>query len=167
VSDTAFQVRLAEPDEFAQIGDITVRGYVNDGLLSDSDFYADRLRDVAARAADSEVWVAVGEPDGRLLGSVTFCPVGSASRELATETEGEFRMLAVDPDARGLGVGRALVEQCLRRGRELGFDSVVLCSLPMMGPARGLYSALGFERDPGLDWSPVDDVLLEGFRISL
>lgn len=167
MSDAAFTIRLAEPAEYAEIGEITVRSYLDDGLLRQSDFYADRLRDVAARAADSEVWVAVRSSDGTLLGSVTFCPLGSAYRELAADTEGEFRMLAVDPQGRGLGAGRALVEQCLRRSRELGFTSVVLCSLPVMGTARALYGSLGFERDPELDWSPVDGVLLEGFRIPL
>ncbi len=161
-----FEIRLAEESEYTAIGETTVRGYVSDDLLSNSDFYAERLRDVAARAADSEVWVAVDD-DGRVLGSVTFCPLGSSYRELAEDTDGEFRMLSVDPAARGRGVGRALVAQCVQRSRELGFTDVVLCSAPAMHTARRLYASAGFVRDPALDWSPVEGVLLEGFRLTL
>lgn len=166
MSERTFDIRLAEEHEFAEIGDVTVRGYVNDDLLSHSDFYATRLRDVASRAADSEVWVGVDE-QGKVLGSVTFCPLGSSYRELATDEDGEFRMLSVDPSARGMGVGRALVEQCVKRGRELGFKSLVLCSAPDMHAARRLYAGAGFVREPELDWSPVEGVYLEGFRLNL
>ena len=38
-------------------------------------------------------------------------------------------MLAVSPGARGRGVGQALVEQCLRRSRELGFVGVRMSSM--------------------------------------
>ena len=55
------------------------------------------------------------DDDGTLLGSVTSCPPGSPWRELSVEGEGEFRMLAVAPAARGRGVGEALVRQCEER----------------------------------------------------
>ncbi len=160
-------IRLAEPDELDEIGEITVRGYVYDGFLDSSDSYAPTLRDAASRAAQGELWVAIGSTSGRLLGSVTFCPLGSPYRELATDTEGEFRMLAVDPAARGLGVGRGLVQHCLDRSRALGFTEVVLCSLPAMTSAHSLYQSLGFVRDVRLDFSPVPGVDLWGFRATL
>lgn len=162
-----FSIRLAQPEDLAEIGEITVRGYEFDGFLDGSESYAEQLRDASARSAEAELWVAVDESSGRPLGSVTFCPLGSPYRELAAQTEGEFRMLAVDPSARGLGVGRALVEHCLDRSRRLGFTGMVLCSLPAMTAAHALYSTLGFVRDPELDWSPIPGVELLGFRLDL
>jgi ribosomal protein S18 acetylase RimI-like enzyme len=168
VSDIgAVLIRLAEPAEFGRVGEITVRGYAHDGFVSATDSYADRLRDAAARATEAELWVAADRSGGRLLGTVTFCPPGSAYRELATENEGEFRMLAVDPSARGLGAGKALVRHCLDRSRLLGFTGVVLCSLPTMTTAHALYTAMGFSRELALDWSPLPGVELWGFRASL
>jgi len=160
----SFEIRVATAAEYAEVGEITVRAYTVEGFLEPADAYAHRLRDAAARAVEAELWVAVEPGTGRLLGSVTFCPRGSAYRELAGEHDGEFRMLAVDPRARGLGVGRALVERCLERSRELGDSSVVICSLPAMRAAHRLYSSLGFDREPALDWSPVPGVELLGFR---
>lgn len=166
VSDT-FEIRLARETDYREVGEITVRGYVHDGFLVPSDDYAAELRDATSRAERAELWVAAERDDARLLGSVTFCPQGSTYRELADDTEGEFRMLAVDPAARGLGVGRALVQHCLDRSRELGFTAVVLCSLPTMTAAHALYTSMGFARDPSLDWWPVPEVELWGFRSSM
>ncbi|MEJ7629432.1 MAG: GNAT family N-acetyltransferase [Nocardioidaceae bacterium] len=163
----AFEIRLATHEDYHEVGEITVRGYAHDGFLEASDDYASSLRDAAGRAADAQLWVVAARASGRLLGSVTYCPLGSPYRELSTQTEGEFRMLAVDPAARGLGVGRALVQHCLDHSRDLGFTGVVICSLPAMTAAHRLYESLGFVRDGALDWSPVPGVELLGFRHTL
>jgi len=160
VSD--LEIRLARPSEYADVGEVTVAGYRVDGFLDGTDDYEEDLRDAEDRATASELWVAVR--DGRVLGTVTFCPPGAGHRELAADDEGEFRVLAVSPNARRMGVARALVEQCFTRARELGLAEMVLCSLPAMTSAHGLYRSLGFSRDPSLDWEPVPGIVLWGFR---
>ena len=104
-------IRLATPDDFARVGELTVAAYAphTDGP---TDFYIERLRDVASRAQEAEVWVA--EIDGQVAGAVTRTPLGSPWREIARDDEAEFRMLAVDPDFQGRGVARSLVAQGLR-----------------------------------------------------
>ncbi|HET7173774.1 MAG TPA: GNAT family N-acetyltransferase [Nocardioidaceae bacterium] len=158
-------VRQAEPAEYAMVGELTVLAYRADGLAADDNGYATSLRNAAGRAVAAELWV--GELDGSVAGSVTFCPPGSPYRQLAGPDEGEFRMLAVEPEARGRGVGRALVLKCFDRSRELGLGAIVLCSLPSMRAAHALYGSLGFARDPGLDWEPTPGVPLLGFRATL
>ncbi len=167
-------VRPAHVGELARVGDLTVDAYVADGHLGPDDDYAHHLRDAATRAREAELYVAVlgdpasGEPaTGPVVGTVTFCPEGSPWRELAGPGEGEFRMLAVDPDARRRGVAEALVAVCLERSRELGYDAVVLCSLPIQQAAHRIYARLGFVRVPERDWSPVEGVDLLAFRLAL
>jgi ribosomal protein S18 acetylase RimI-like enzyme len=145
-----------------RVAELTVRAYVSEGLLSPDDHYIQQLRDVAARIHTAEVWVA--ELRRQVVGAVTFCPPGSAYRELSVEGEGEFRMLAVDPAARGRGAARALVQRCIDRCRELGLAELVLCSMPTMTPAHGLYASLGFRRDESLDWDVGPGLRLVGFR---
>lgn len=160
-----FEVRLARAAELAEVGRLTVAAYVGDGLLDPTDDYVDQLANADRRAREAEVWVAV---DGhRLLGTVTFCAVGSAYREIGRDGEGEFRMLAVSPDARGLGVGQALVERCLLRAGELGYAGVRMCSMDRMTSAHRVYERLGFTRAPEDDWSPVPGVNLLAYATTL
>jgi ribosomal protein S18 acetylase RimI-like enzyme len=164
-------VRPVRAGELDAVGRLTVAGYDADGHLLRADGtydheYAAWIGDAAGRADDSEVLVAV---DGDLLlGTVTWCPPGSASAQLARQAhQGEFRTLSVDPGARGRGVGRALVAACVERAHEAGLREVLLCSLPEMTTAHRLYVAMGFVRRPDLDWSPSSDVRLWGFALTL
>jgi ribosomal protein S18 acetylase RimI-like enzyme len=76
-------------------------------------------------------------------------------------------MLGVHPSHRRQGVAESLVSVCLERSRELGYDAVVLSSLPVQQPAHRLYERFGFRRLPERDWSPVEGVDLLAFRLEL
>jgi ribosomal protein S18 acetylase RimI-like enzyme len=160
------RIRRARPEEHAEIGAVTIAAY-EPFLLGAEDDYRERLLDVAGRDREAEVWVATPDDSDEILGNVTVCPEGSAWRELALEGEGEFRMLAVAPSAQGRGVGRALTELVVERCRSEGASGIVLCSLPQMHAAHGIYERLGFRRDPALDWHPMPDVDLIAYRLEL
>jgi GNAT superfamily N-acetyltransferase len=151
------EVRRATTDEYERIGDLTVRAY-EAFTLGPDDPYVARLRDAASRAESAELWVAV-EGD-RLLGNVTYCPPGSPWREIGRDDEGEFRMLAVDPDARGAGAGSALAAICEERAKEHGATGMALSTLAEMTGAHRIYTRLGYHRDTMRDWSPLPDVHL-------
>ncbi len=159
------EVRIATTSELARVGELTVLGYAHDGFVTAADGYARTLADATTRASLAEVYVAVH--DTSLVGTVTFCPPESPLCELSSDGEGEFRMLAVDPAARGLGAARALVNRCFERSAELSLDQIVLCSMPTMVKAHGLYSSFGFVRDPDLDWEPEPGLTLWAFRASV
>lgn len=153
-------IRPAAPDEYAALGEITAQAYLGDGLLDfgESDRYLDELRDVAKRAAEAEVLVAVA--DGQVLGGVTFVPAGGPMADIARAGEAEIRMLAVSPEARGRGVGEALVRACLERARSVeGCVRVVLSTQRSMHAAHRIYGRLGFTRTPERDWNPLPDLL--------
>lgn len=161
-----FLIRRATPADYAAVGEITARSYVEDGHLPPGSAYAAVLADAGARAAGAELWVAV-EESGEVLGSVTFAPPGSPYAEVSDGDEGEFRMLAVAHGARGRGVGEALVRQCVDRARELGLTGVALSTQPSMGPAHRVYERLGFSRAPERDWEPVPGIRLLAYRLRL
>lgn len=160
------EIRLAVPEEYAAVGELTAEAYLADGLVPAGSGYDVALRDAASRAEKAELWVAL-DSTGSLAGTVTYCPVGSPFRELATDDEGEFRMLAVSPTARGLGAGTALTRHCLDRARADGHSSVVLSTSPHMPAAHRIYTRLGFTRLPDRDWSPVPGVHLLALSLSL
>ncbi|MET1060027.1 MAG: GNAT family N-acetyltransferase [Nocardioides sp.] len=158
------QVRPALPSEYGAVTEITVAAYVDGGYIPPEADYVAELGDTGTRAAGAEVWVATDGED-RVLGSVTWCPAGSTWREIARDDEGEFRMLAVAADARGRGVGDALVRACLETARAAGLGGVAISTMDKMTDAHRLYQRLGFSRAPEADWSPVDGVFLLAFRI--
>lgn len=164
-------IRVAREEEYAAVGALSVAGYDADGYLTypDGTFdddYAGWLADATSRAQKSTLLVAL---DGdELVGTVTWCPYGSGDAQLAKEPhQGEFRTLSIAPEARGRGIGRALVEHCLERARSAGLTEVLLFSLKEMLPAHRLYTRLGFVRRPDLDWSPEPEVNLWAFSLTL
>lgn len=161
---TAVTVRLARADEFGEVGEVTARAYA-DFVLGPDDPYLTRLRGADVRAREAELWVA--EADGTLLGTVTRTPAGSSWREVAADGEGEFRMLAVSPEARGRGVASALVDHVIDRCRADGDTAVVLSSLEEMRAAHRIYARAGFRRTPERDWDPVPGVHLITYRLEL
>lgn len=145
------EIRLIRPDEYGALGEITVRAYrelLGGGPLGP---YENQLLDVACRAEDSEVFVAL-DNDGTLLGGVTYVP--GPEREMSEFSDPDaagIRMLAVDPGAQRSGAGSALVETCVERARTQGRRRVILHSTPAMTIAHGIYRRLGFDRAAELD----------------
>ena len=71
---------------------------------------------------------------------------GSALQQVAAPGEREIRMLGVAREARGEGVGEALVRSCIERARMDNASALVLWTRLNMEAAQRLYARLGFTR---------------------
>lgn len=80
-------------------------------------------------------WIA--ELDGERVGAV-FVVRKSA-------TTAQLRMLILAPQARGLGLGGRLTEECIGFARQKGYARITLWTHSCLGAARGIYAARGFE----------------------
>src|SRR5512144_2429746 len=71
-------LRLARPEEFAEVGEVTLAAYVADGFLERDEEYAEELRAASHRAENAELVVAVDRDSHAVVGTVTFCRPGPA-----------------------------------------------------------------------------------------
>ena len=75
-------------------------------------------------------------------------PVGCGGVTRFDETRAELKRMYVAPDARGLGLGRRLLDALEDEARRLGYVAVVLETGDRQPEALGLYESTGYERIP-------------------
>jgi ribosomal protein S18 acetylase RimI-like enzyme len=90
--------------------------------------------------------IVVAERDGRIVGAVAYVGPGRPKAAHFDRSWPIIRLLVVEPQSRGGGVGRALAEECVRRAKRDGAGAVALHTSPIMTVALSLYLRMGFRR---------------------
>ena len=163
------QFRIAESHEHAAVAQVILESYAEYGPLLPPEAwerYSQNILDVRSRMTESELLIAV--EDGEIVGSATFYPHGlkRTQSEWPREWTGA-RLIAVLPERRGRGIGKALVEECIRRSREQGAAAFALHTTPYMQLAQGMYERMGFVRVPEFDFHPRPGLTVMAYRYDL
>jgi GNAT superfamily N-acetyltransferase len=167
-------IRRCTADEYAHIGQMLVHAYATlPGMPQpheQPDYYA-MLADVGKRDGNSSirVFVAASELDAP-VGSIDFIgdmrQYGAGGVASSIADAAGIRLLAVRPDWRGAGIGKALTRYCIEHARTLRKSSVVLHTTRVMQTAWSMYERMGFVRFPEIDFQQ-GSLQVFGFRLQL
>jgi len=100
-------------------------------------------------AGRDALWIA--EHAGRPVGSIAI------QHDHGRRGWAKLRWYFVEAEARGMGVGRRLMQTALRFARQAGYEGVALWTVDDLHAARRVYEASGFalaEQTIGCDWAP-------------
>ena len=163
-------IRDARADEWAAIANLTLAAYAEYATVMEPVAWSALAQAVRTALASDEVAERiVAEHDGELVGSVLLYPpqVDTYHGALAPTSVPEVRLLAVAPAARGQGVGRALMRECIERARRAGATELGLHTSDSLRVAIHLYERLGFVRAPAYDFQPNGAEVVKAYRLPL
>lgn len=169
-----YSVRNAQPSEFAEIGKLMVQAYSQlEGFPKESEQpnYYRMLANVGELTAkpQTEILVAISA-DARIAGAVVYFGdmkhYGSGGTATQEQHAAGFRLLAVDPSARGQGVGKLLTNACIDKARAQKLRQVIIHTTMAMQTAWKMYEGIGFKRSQDLDFMQ-GELAVFGFRLPL
>ncbi|MGX1929275.1 GNAT family N-acetyltransferase [Flagellimonas sp. 2504JD4-2] len=173
-SGQPFIVRNAKPPEHKIIGQLMVQVYAGlEGFPKQAEQpeYYKTLANIGdfTKKPGVELMVAV-TPENKIIGGVLYFEnmkyYGSGGTAPQEKNASGFRLLAVHPDGRGLGVGRALSITCIEKAKEKNHKNVVIHTTEFMKVAWKMYEKLGFKRAEDLDFIQVE-LKVYGFRLKV
>lgn len=85
----------------------------------------------------------VAEYNGEILGGAGIYPTDNLPKETC-----ELVKMYLSPKARGISLGRKLIEQCILKAKELNFSTIYLESMPELKKAISVYEKFGFQYVP-------------------
>ncbi|MGH1366191.1 MAG: GNAT family N-acetyltransferase [Calditrichia bacterium] len=174
MASNKYTLRDALPGEFPEIGKLMVRVYsVLEGFPTPEEqpAYYKLLANIGSltNSPQTRLLVAV-TPSGKIGGAVVYFGdmqyYGSGGTATSEKNAAGFRLLAVDPAARGNGLGKLLTNACIQTAKSAGLNQMVIHSTEAMKIAWGMYERIGFIRSEDLDFMQ-GELEVFGFRLKL
>jgi GNAT superfamily N-acetyltransferase len=137
------QLRDYSPTDAAAVNALAVTAFEEfSNAYDDWSGFKTKISAMSSLATSGEIVVA--EHQSRLVGAVAYIGPHKPKSEIFRPEWPIMRMLVVSPEARGLGAGRALAEECLARAKR---DKAVIFALhtsELMAVALSMYQRMGF-----------------------
>jgi GNAT superfamily N-acetyltransferase len=169
----AYTIRNANPSEFETIGKLLVQVYSQlEGFPKESEQpnYYKMLANIGELTTKPETQLLVAVCNDKIAGAVVYFSdmqyYGSGGTATKEQNASGFRLLAVDPSTRGLGIGKLLVLDCISKAKDKKHRQMIIHSTKAMETAWKMYENLGFKRSEDLDFMQ-GELPVFGFRLLL
>lgn len=171
MNNQQYTIRNAKPSEFETIGQLMVQVYSQlEGFptAEEQPNYYKMLANIGelTQKPGTELLVAVSSENTIAGGVVYFNDMqyygsgGTATKELNASG---FRLLAVDPEIRGAGIGKLLTNACIQKAKDEKHQLIIHTTMAMQ-TAWKMYENLGFQRSEDLDFMQ-GELPVFGFRL--
>lgn len=142
----AARIRLARNHDSDEVRAVALSAHaIYREILSPEEWERMRQGVSKIRKAAIDGTLLVAELEDKVVGAVVYLPPGSPKPDIFRHEWAIIRMLSVSPEHQGMGIGRALSEECIRRAEVDGAEKIALHTGEMMVAAGKIYESLGFE----------------------
>jgi len=166
------KIRTEKPEEFETIGKLMVKVYSKlEGFPNPEEqpaYYKMLLNVGDLTLKDhTELLVAITD-ETKVAGAVVYFSdlkqYGSGGIVTTVKNASGFRLLAVDPEERGKGIGKQLSIACINRAKKHQHKQLLIHSTASMKIAWGMYERLGFKRYQEIDFDQ-NSLPVFGFKL--
>lgn len=135
-----FTIREIQPEDNIKIALAIRTVLIEYGVPKVGTAYADKILDTLFETYNikNAIYYIV-EKDGEIFGGAGIKQLDNYVGNIC-----ELQKMYFLPEARGIGLGSEMMEICLRKAKEFGFEKCYLETLPYMEEARKLYRKVGF-----------------------
>lgn len=167
-----YTIRNAFSSEFEEIGKLLISVYSQlDGFPKEKDQpnYYKMLANIGdfTNYPETELIVAL-DNNNTILGAVVYFNdmkyYGSGGIATQEQNSAGFRLLGVDTNARGKGIGKLLTQECIQKTISNKRQQLIIHSTLAMKTAWQMYENLGFKRSEDLDFMQ-GELAVFGFRL--
>lgn len=136
-----FTIREIKPEDNPKIAAAIRSVLIEFGVPKVGTAYADKILDTLFEAYNIEKAIYfVIEKNGKIFGGAGIKQLDNYKGSVC-----ELQKMYFLPEARGIGMGSKMMNICLEKAKEFGFEHSYLETLPYMQDARKLYRKVGFK----------------------
>lgn len=134
-------IREIQPQDNEQIANVIRQVFISDDYPKTGTAFADKQLDFMFETYDkpkSKYFVV--EIEGKIVGGAGVSQLDNSEENIC-----ELQKMYFLQEARGKGIGFEMIQKCLTKAKEFGYEKCYLETLPEMLAAQSLYKKVGFE----------------------
>ena len=137
----SFKIREIKPRDNQKIAKVIRSILIEFGVPKVGTAYADKILDTLYETYNTEkAFYYIIEKDNEIFGGAGIKQLDNFDGNVC-----ELQKMYFLPEARGIGLGSEMMNICLTKAKEFGFEQCYLETLPYMNAARKLYRKAGFQ----------------------